>query len=161
MPGNSYLLSFWLNNPTTGTGQTFVVNWGANNPGLTTVYNLSVPPVLAWTNLQFVLTASGTNTTIEFGAENDPAGFGLDDVSLKPLPAIGFHSIGRSNGGIELSWAGANGVSYQLQYSTNLLQGPWIDVGGSVAGKGTTISVTDSTLLTNATQRFYRLAVAR
>jgi hypothetical protein len=161
IPGNSYLLSFWLNNPTTGTGQTFVVNWGANNPGLTTVYNLSVPPVLAWTNLQFVLTASGTNTTIEFGAENDPAGFGLDDVSLKPLPAIGFHSIGRSNGGIELSWAGANGVSYQLQYSTNLLQGPWIDVGGSVAGKGTTITVTDSTLLTNATQRFYRLAVAR
>ena len=79
-PGQSYLLSFWLANPVSGAGQEFLVNWNGNQ-----IYFLNNPPVLAWTNLTFVVKVTGASTTLQFGAANPPDGFGLDDISVIPL----------------------------------------------------------------------------
>ena len=49
-------------------------------------------PVLAWTNLVFTVQATETNTLLQFGAENPPDGFGLDDISLVALAAPVFTS---------------------------------------------------------------------
>jgi hypothetical protein len=84
VPGEEYQVSFWVDNPTNGAGQEFLVNWITN--GVTdTVFSLVDPPELAWTNVVFVITAGGTNTTLQFAAENPPGGFGLDDVAVDPL----------------------------------------------------------------------------
>jgi hypothetical protein len=82
VPGREYLLSFWLDNPESGAGQIFLVNWNTNSTATNQIYSLTNPPVLPWTNLTFVVMATDTNTTLEFGVENDPFGFGLDDVSV-------------------------------------------------------------------------------
>jgi hypothetical protein len=90
VPGQNYLLSFWLANPATGAGQQFSVGWITNSPAANQIYFITNPPVLAWTNITFVVTATGTNTTLQFGAQNPPDGFGLDDVSVDIIlpPAI-------------------------------------------------------------------------
>jgi hypothetical protein len=82
VPGEKYLLSFWLDNPVSGAGEQFLVNWNTNSTATNQVYFVTNPPVLSWRKLAFVVTATGTNTTLEFGAQNDQFGFGLDDVSV-------------------------------------------------------------------------------
>ncbi len=84
VPGANYLLSFWLDNPTNGAPEAFLVNWIVSGAVTNTLYDVTSPPVLAWTNLQYFVTASSPNTVLQFGAQNGPFGFGLDDVSVTP-----------------------------------------------------------------------------
>jgi hypothetical protein len=39
---------------------------------------------LAWTNMQFVVTATANNTVLQFGGRSDNAYLGLDDISVFP-----------------------------------------------------------------------------
>lgn len=82
VPGRKYLLSFWLDNPITGAGEQFLVNWNTNSTATNRIYYLNNPPVLSWRKVSFVLTATDTNTTLQFGAQNDQFFFGVDDVSV-------------------------------------------------------------------------------
>ena len=93
-PGQTYLLSFWLVNPTGGSVQQFQASWNGS-----TVYNVTSPGVFAWTNQKFIVTATGTTTTLQFGFENDPAYFGLDDISVTPVnpPAIAQQPSSQTN----------------------------------------------------------------
>ena len=91
-PGQKYLLSFWLTSPQSGTGQQFFVDWNTNAGAANQIFFVTNPPVLAWTNLTFTVTATGTNTTLLFGAANPPDGFGLDDVVLKAISSPGLVS---------------------------------------------------------------------
>jgi hypothetical protein len=160
VPGYSYLLSIWLNNPTLGAGQHFHINWIATSGVTNTIYNLDSPPALSWTNLQFVVTASTTNAIVQVSAENDASGFGLDDISLKPLPALGFSGIQCSNGSCILSRLSGKGASYQVQYSTDIPNGPWMNLGSAITGTGSRMSLTDTNALGASSSRFYRLAVS-
>src|SRR5215831_3969682 len=82
VPGQEYLLSFWLDNPVSGAGEKFLVNWITNSTGTNRIYSLTNPPPFAWKKLAFVVTATDTNTTLQFDAQNDQLFFGLDDVSV-------------------------------------------------------------------------------
>jgi len=80
----SYLLSLWLNSPTVNGGNTpneFSVSWNGK-----TLFNQSnISPINGWTNLQFVVTATGTSTVLQFGERVDPWYLGLDDVGITPV----------------------------------------------------------------------------
>lgn len=93
-PGQTYLFSFWLCNPTNGATETFQASWNGG-----TVYSIYNPGVLAWTNEKFVVTATSTSTVIQFAAQNDPWYFGLDDVSVIPVnpPAITQQPLSETN----------------------------------------------------------------
>ena len=78
--GQTYLLSFWLANPVNGTTEQFQANWNG-----TTVTNLLNPGVLPWNNYTVRVTASSTNTALQFGFRNDPDYFGLDDIAVIPI----------------------------------------------------------------------------
>jgi Immunoglobulin I-set domain len=80
LPGQSYLLSFWLTNPNAQINNEFLVAWN----GITIFDRINIPTP-GWTNMQFVLTAEGTSTLLTFGFRNDPGYFGLDDISVIPL----------------------------------------------------------------------------
>src|SRR5208283_1765055 len=114
-PGQDYLLSLWLDNPVSGSSQQFQVKWNG-----TTLYNRLNPPAFAWTNLQFIVTARGASTVLQFGAENGPNYFGLDDISVTPIPAVAFHSVVAGPNSFSLAWLTASGLTYQVQYKTNL-----------------------------------------
>jgi subtilase family serine protease len=162
-PGQKYLLSFWLDNPTSpnnGSGQFFEVNWNTNGTATNTIFALPIPTAFSWTNLTFVLAATGTNTTLQFGAENIPNYFGLDDVSVVPVPPPSFSAVTGTGNGLTFSWSTLANVGYVVQYKTNLLQPAWLNLGGSTLALTNTLTVTDSNAFTSSPKRFYRISVS-
>ncbi len=155
VPGQGYLLSFWLANPVAGSVQQFLVNWNTNSPGINQIYYLTNPPVLPWTNITLVVTATGTNTTLQFGGENDPDGFGVDDVTLMPIPAPLFRTVTRTNSLLRFSWESLAGVAYQLQFCTNLPNANWVNLGAVIQATNSTAVTTNS--FGPDPQRFYRV----
>jgi hypothetical protein len=151
--GENYLLSFWLDNPTFGTIQQFRVNWNSGSIA-DALYSSSNPPAFAWTNLQFIVSASALNSILQFGVENDPAYFGLDDISVTHIPALEFQSVTKSNDALSLTWAAATGLVYQVQYKTNLLQANWQNLNKPIVASASTLTIADPI---SSSQRFYRL----
>jgi hypothetical protein len=153
-PGANYLLSCWLTNPKSGTPNQFLAQWNG-----VTIYNQTNLPALAWTNLQFLVTATGTSTALQFGFRNDPAYFGFDDVSVTPVAPLTFKSTARSAGNFQLVWNTTTGVVYQVQYKTNLLQANWLNLGGATTAVTNTLTITDTNAFQVSPQRYYRLSV--
>ncbi|MDD5141210.1 MAG: immunoglobulin domain-containing protein [Verrucomicrobiales bacterium] len=135
-PGTSYLLSFWLNHSGGDPNDVFIVSWNG-----TTLLDETNPPAPAWTSYQFVVTATGTSTVLQFGYEaGDTDYLGLDDVSLQSqtniAPAVTiqpvnltvnagqgatFSVVATGSAPIKYQWqfggmaiAGANGSSYTI-----------------------------------------------
>jgi len=76
-PGTNYLLSFWLN--CDGTTPSEVLVWW-NGTNLMDRVDL---PNVGWTNLQFRVYTTGTQTPLEFDGNDSGGGyFGLDDISV-------------------------------------------------------------------------------
>ena len=78
-PGQSYLLSFWLDSPDGGTPNQFQVSWNG-----ATIFNQTNIAAIGWTNLQFIVRATGKNTMLQFGFRDDPSYLGLDDNYVIP-----------------------------------------------------------------------------
>jgi subtilase family serine protease len=154
VPGQGYLLSFWLDNAASGPVQKFFVNWNTNSSSTNTIYNLLNPPVMAWTNLQFVVIATSTNATLQFGAENDPNYFGLDDVSVTPIPVPMLTTTGATSNALIVAWNALSGVTYQLEGTTNLASPNWTVVG-IVNATDTTASYTNN--FGAQRQQFFRI----
>jgi hypothetical protein len=148
--GQSYVLSFWLDNPVTGTPNEFSASWNGTN--LLDMVNVGQ---FAWTNLQYLVSAPGSNTVLQFGFRNDLNGFGLDDVSVQALPQPVLQGVRQSNGVVSLSWSAVPGVLYQVQYTDDLTAASWNNLGSTVAATGNTLTATDTT--PSSPQRFYRV----
>ena len=151
VPGENYLLSLWLDNPTNGTLQQFDITWNGLN-----LYHIVNPAAFSWTNLQFIVTASSANAVLQFGAENDPAEFGVDDVSVTRVPPISLKAIGQSAGNLDVAWTAAAGLVYQVQYKTNLLQADWLNLSKPILATNNEVRISDSSA---SPQRFYRLVL--
>lgn len=158
-PGQTYLLSFWLDNPLIGSSQFFEANWNTNGADTNTIYSLPNPPAFSWTNLNFVLVATGTNTTLQFGAENPPSYFGLDDISVVPIPPPVFSAVTESADGCEFTWTTLTNVTYAVQYTTNLSQPNWLNLGDPITATADTLTVLDTNTPFSSPQGFYRVVV--
>ena len=154
-PGSSYLLSCWLANPKSGTPNQFLVQWNG-----ATIYNQTSLPALAWTNLQFLVTATGASSLLQFGFQNNPAYFGFDDVSVTPVAPVTFKSTVRAANNFQLAWNTTTGMVYQVQYKTNLFQPNWVNLGAASTAKTNTLAITDTNAFTVSPRRFYRLLVS-
>jgi hypothetical protein len=82
VPGRKYVPYFRTDNPTSGSGEHFPVNWKINNMVTNRIYFVTDPPVWSWRELSFGVTATETNATLQYGTQNDQFGFDLDDVSV-------------------------------------------------------------------------------
>jgi hypothetical protein len=160
VPGQYYLLSLWLDNPSSGTVQRFIVNWNTNSAATNTLYTILNPSSFSWTNLQFLINATATNTILQIQVENDPNYFGLDDVSITPIPSPVFNTSAKSGSSFQLSWITTTGLVYQVQYKTNLLQTNWINLNKAFAATNYGVTLLDTNALGSSPQRFYRLIVS-
>ena len=152
-PGQPYLLSFWVSNPSSSsTPNQFVANWNGSP-----VYNQTNAPTLTWTNLQFIVSATGSSTVLQFGFRNDPAYLGLDDISLTTVPPAIFSSLAKTNNTVSFSWSAMSNLHYQVQFKTNLTQTSWINLGNLITATNAVATASDSS--GTDTQRFYRLIV--
>jgi subtilase family serine protease len=153
--GQNYLLSLWLENPTNPAGATpnqFFVQWNG-----VTLFNQTNIPFTAWTNLQFIVTASGANTPLLLGFDDTPYYLGLDDISVTSLSPPQLVVAQTGSGIINLSWSTLPTLVYQVQYQTNLLQANWINLGTPLPAGGNTLTFTDTNLVSALPGRFYRI----
>jgi hypothetical protein len=151
-PGQSYLLSFWLTSvPFEGstTPNSFSVSWNG-----ATLFDQTDLGVFGWTNFQFVVSATTTRTKLQFSNRDDPAAFGLDDVSVQAITAPALESATQSTNAINMAWSASPGLSYQVQYTETLNPPDWTDLGSAVTATNETVAVSDSLA---AAQRFYRI----
>ena len=141
--GQQFLVSFWLTcvpdeNGVTTNNQ-FTAKW--NNAVLYSGNNL---PAFGWTNLQFIAPAIAAHTTLEFDFNNDPAAFGLDDVTVEPVPPPVFQPVTINGGAARLTWGSFSGLTYQVQSADNLSYPNWTNVA----------TLTATGILTTATEPF-------
>ena len=159
-PGQSYLLSVWLENPSSkkhSQVEQFLVNWNTNAPTTSTILNQSYTTAFGWTNILLCVTATGNSTVLQFQARNDPYYFGLDDVAVTPIPTPVLQAIATNDSAFQFTWNTLANVAYQVQYKTNLLQTNWIDLGTSIKAAASTTTETDNS--NTDPQRFYRVIV--
>jgi hypothetical protein len=151
--GSNYLISFWLANiadPTNGvTPNSFQVLWNLHS-----IYNATDLPAITYTNMQFKVSATTSRTPLVFTFHNDPGAFGLDDITVQLITPPVIQSVTQANGEIILTWSAVAGLTYQVQYSTDLTQGIWTNL--------TTVTLdtpvgTASDPVVPATSRFYRV----
>ena len=156
--GQTYLLSFWLANPEKLAAPSpdpneFMVAWNGN-----TIFDQSNMGIFSYENMQFVVWTPSAGTTLEFGARNDNDYFGLDDVSVTPVPPPVFQSSVSAGGSITLAWSAVAGATYQLQYTTALGAANWSNLGSPVTAVSGAIATSD--VQPADPQRFYRVVLA-
>ena len=154
-PGQTYQISCWLYSGG-ATPSEFSVSWNG-----ATLFDQQNIGATLWTNLVFQAVATTTSTALTFGFRNDPSYLGLDDISVSPvasaLPAPTLQGAVAANGGINFHWNTQAGGLYQVQYSTNLTQNQWFNLGGVISATGSTLEATDNPA--TAPMRFYRIKI--
>ena len=102
----------------------------------------------------------GTNSVLQLQAENDANYFGVDDISVTPIPAPTIQTAAASGSDFLLSCFTATGLTYQTQYKTDLAQAGWINLGSSFVATNSTSTLLDSNAIHSAPQRYYRVVVS-
>src|SRR5262249_55892702 len=92
IPGQQYRVSFWLDENGDGDVQLFSLYWDG-----TTLLSRTNSATFAWTNYQYTVTASATNTVLEVIEEDDPGYFGFDEVTVMPVPTLTLSGISCTN----------------------------------------------------------------
>ena len=77
--GQTYTLSFWLDETLGAATNEFIVSWNGTN--LLSQTNLGIFP---YTNFQFSVMGATGGSVLQFGFRNADHFFGLDDVSVEP-----------------------------------------------------------------------------
>ena len=87
VPGQAYLVSFWLGSGTGSDGS--IDNYFAGSLGGTGFFATSNIPPQPYTYYSFTMTPDATNAPLKFAFRNDPGFLFLDDVKVNavPLPA--------------------------------------------------------------------------
>ncbi len=128
--------------------------WSGNSGGFVTT-TVNLPAAAAGQAVQLRWRFASDNS---YGA----VGWYIDSISLKngyqcctgtTRPV--FQSISWTNNTAFLTWMATAGVTYRLQYNTNLATTNWIDVAGDVLAGGSLASKTD--VYSTNRQKFYRL----
>jgi Bacterial Ig domain/Divergent InlB B-repeat domain len=83
----------------------------------------------------------------------------LHDANVRPIPAPQFQSATESGGVVTLTWTTMAGVSYQLQYSSDVTGPNWVNLGDPTNATGSTMSFSDT--LGSNLRRFYRVTLVR
>ena len=79
--GQQYTFSFWLANNHSGPDD-FTAKWNG-----TPVLALTNAPAQGYTEYTFTVTATGSTSTLEFDARQDPSHWSLDNISVIPVGA--------------------------------------------------------------------------
>jgi len=148
LAGQTYLVSCWLNNPSGGTPNEFQILWdGVKVLDFTNWFSTT------WINPQFFITASSTNSTLQFGFDDTPSYLALDEVTVQPFPAPKIQSVTAASGVLTFAWNSVVGFAYQVQYSTDLKT--WNNLGSPTYAPGYTMIASDN--IGPDPHRFYRI----
>jgi len=151
--GVCYLLSLWMENADGETPNEFTVWWNGN-----TLFDQDNIPKTGWTNLQYIVTATGNSTILQIGARDDTTYLELDNVSLIPILPPAFAPVSTGNNKPTFSWNATTGLVYQVESTTNLLQPNWI-TNAIIQATNTTINFVDTNSIAKFPRKYYRLQI--
>jgi hypothetical protein len=81
-PGQTYTLSYWLQNSSPNAPSLFDTYWGG-----VLISDINPLPAQPYTLAQFTVTATSASTELKFGFQQNPSQMHLDDVSVVPSVA--------------------------------------------------------------------------
>ena len=158
IPGCNYSISFWLNcDGVTPNG--FAAVWNGTN-----LFNRANLPNLGWTNLQFTVPASASNTLVQFLFTNASGYFGLDEITAVQLtqPVITSVNVALKTNLVLNVANGLAKATYWTLMGTNLTEPveDWTPVATNTltANQNFTITITN-TVSTRVPQRYYIIQV--
>jgi hypothetical protein len=152
----AYLLSCWLsslpnfdgtNNPT--MPNEFRVKWNGK-----TYFDQTNMSYFGWTNLKYLVEATGSATVLEFFFRDDPAALALDDVTLQAVPPAVFQTVTENGGTVSFTLNALPGLAYQLQFITNLNTANWSNLNSAITATSNVVTLSD--LPPTNSPRFYR-----
>ena len=150
----TYLISLWLCNPGGRRTGGFTVLWNG-----TALFKNIEMMTTGWTNLQFLVTATNASSVLQFEGHPGHVRYGLDDVNVWPMPDSSIRSVAKtSDHAVRLSWNSLSGVTYLVQYSTNLADPNWLTASTNIA-TGPILMCTNT--CGTDPQRFYRVLVVQ
>jgi hypothetical protein len=131
----------------TNTSSALNYQWRFNGTNISWATNLTLQLANLTTNKAGIYDAILSNTKGSIGSA--PATLTVLDVPLFQLPVL------TTNGQIILTWIAPRGNNCQLQYTTNLSQPDWINIGSLITSSNTVMSVTNA--IGPVQHRFYRV----
>jgi hypothetical protein len=81
----------------------------------------------------------------------------LDDISVTPLLAPTLAGVAATANQVSLTWNALAGLGYQVQYTTDLVNPNWINLGSAMTASSNTLTLSDTNSVAIAPERFYRL----
>jgi hypothetical protein len=142
VPGQSYLLSFWLENFASGVNE-FNAAWNGS-----TLDDQTSLPAFGWSNYVFAVTATNTSMVLQFGFRNDPSYFGLDDISVTPLCAgLTFDTL--TAGAVPAGYGGLNWNNFTVLDGVHYTHNP-SGYGAGVVSTNNVAWSTGAASITNA-----------
>jgi hypothetical protein len=150
IPGQTYMVSCWYNNADGGTPNDFQIAWDNN-----IMLDLTNFTFTGWFNPKFLVTASKTNSTLQFGFLDKPSYLGIDEIVVQPFQAPKIQSVTNQSGILNFTWNSVPGFTYQPQYTTNFIT--WSNLGPAKFAPGTNMVGTN--IIGPDLHRFYRIQV--
>jgi len=149
--GGQYSLSLWLNSSDGENPNEFLVSWNG-----ITLFDETNIPAIGWTNLHFLVTATGASTVLVFGFQDDPSYLELDDISfLAPAAPVNFATVGVRTNQFGFSISGTSDQVIVVEASTNLANPAWYPIETNTLTGGSFYFRDPQ--WTNYPGRFYRL----
>jgi parallel beta-helix repeat protein len=151
--GQTYTLSFWLQNEGSG-GNDFAAIWNGQ-----TLLSLTNAAQFGYTEYTYTVTATGSTTTLELSAANNPSQWDLDNISLTakstPPPAAPVISTGAENSNESVTLTGtapdgstvtvSDGGVTALGTATASSTGAWSFTTADLAAGSYAFTATDTT----------------
>ena len=107
------------------------------------------------TELTYTVVPGGSGERIGIDRNADGL-YDRDALDIAALSGLAVNSCSVGTNGTTLGWTTIPGLSYKLQYKTNLTDPNWADLFAFAQAPSTNLSQTDTNATTNAS-RFYRL----
>ncbi|HSY18094.1 MAG TPA: hypothetical protein VK815_07155 [Candidatus Acidoferrales bacterium] len=150
IPGQTYMVTCWFNNPTGDTPNDFQIAWDNN-----IMIDLTNWSSSGWFTPKFLVTATKPTTTLQIGFDDQPSYLGIDEITVQPFPAPNIQSVTNKSGILNFTWNSVPGFAYQPQYSTNFIT--WSNLGAAKFALGTNMPGTN--IIGPDPHRFYRIQV--
>ncbi len=130
----------------TNASASFTYQWRFNGTNISGATNVTLQLLTVTTNSSgnYDVVLSNTNGILASAV-----------ATLTVLNAPMFQAPTVTSNSVFLSWAAAQGKVYQLQYTTNLIQPTWVNIGNAITASNTVLSATNT--FGSDKQRFYRV----
>jgi hypothetical protein len=115
----------------------------------------SADGVFAWQPDQSYLNTTNS-ITVRVTDDGEPPLDGIQSFSVIVLPKPEIHSVLEGDGMVKFDWNAIDGLTYRVQFKTNLTDEAWIDLPPDVVATNSSVNIEQPT---SEPQRFYRVLV--